>query len=377
MKCFVRYVFAVSVFILFSEFSLNFLGYKTLSAKLSEYEKYVSIRNDSVYLVPFYYSDSLGIMKPRLTYKSNYIVPIYYRKYIELQEYLKSCSYNKDGFRGNSFDSLPVNKKKIMFIGDSYVFGYDAFPISNSFVDVVQRKDTNLYCLNFGVGGADVATYELIVRKYIKRIKPDLIVCCLYLDNDFVYYDKKIYPYEFNDVFVTNCGTLNKCNNNYSRDSIQIFDTYIDAYNNIRNHVYYKKNSNQIEYFLQKYSRTYAVIANSLLLKDYVVKSRVVEKKNHTMYYINSITNECEKNKTQLIFTIIPIFGCPDYDLNKKIIIDNLSDRMKLYFPLGLNKKHYDYDQRHTSHFNNEGYKFYGEFLYGLIDSVLNNNIKE
>lgn len=371
MKFIYYFLFSVIILILL-DFFLSLIGYKTNQKILYETNNNIILRTDSVYLVPYYLSDSLGIMKPKLDYNKNKKIPIYFKKFIELEKYLSNSIYNKEGYRGNDINNIQKDKYKIMFIGDSYVFGYDAFPLSNSFVDVVQRKDTSLYCLNFGVGGADLATYELILRNYIVKVKPDLVVCCIYLDNDFVFYNKKIKPNQINDIFITNCGALYKEDYNYSKDSIQVFENYIDAYNNIRNKIYYKNNINIIEQFLQKNSRIYSIIVNSFFKDDYKVNSKKIIKNDYSMVYINAMKEKCKKLNIEIMFTIIPKFGETDYNNCKKIINKHINNDITTYYPHGLSKSHYDFSQNHLAHFNNNGYKFYGEFLYSLIDSIKN-----
>ncbi|MCB9225535.1 MAG: SGNH/GDSL hydrolase family protein, partial [Chitinophagales bacterium] len=117
----------------------------------------------------------------------------------ETEDIIKEYTINNQGFRSTyNFDSATVNAIKdtsfvIMFIGDSHTDGCCANPITNSFVNLVD-KQLNYTALNFGIGGTDPLQYKLIAQKYLLKIKPDLLIVNLCLGNDFINFERKPNP---------------------------------------------------------------------------------------------------------------------------------------------------------------------------------------
>lgn len=175
------------VFILIIEIALHLLNVRPLSYFLPTASNLALIETKSEVVTPlhFFIPDSLGLQKidlskynPKFENHNNWSKELYY--------YIKDAQQNEDGFRGNSFKNIPSNKTKVMFIGDSYVFGYEAVPITNSFVDLIQENDSNLYCLNMGVGSTDLCGYNTIAQYYVPKIKPNIVVLCIYVNDLFI-----------------------------------------------------------------------------------------------------------------------------------------------------------------------------------------------
>jgi hypothetical protein len=91
--------------------------------------------------------------------------------------------FNGSGFTGNDLVPVETTRPRVLFIGDSHVFGVAAHPIlENRFTSLVEKQGFHTY--NTGIGGLDVVQYGLIAKKYIPRLKPDYVVLVLFLGND-------------------------------------------------------------------------------------------------------------------------------------------------------------------------------------------------
>ena len=89
---------------------------------------------------------------------------------------------NSDGFRGSEFDEPAAGRPTVMFLGDSFAWGASANPITECFVDQVDRA--GFRTINLGVPGAAPNQYAALGETYIPKIKPDVVIACLYLMND-------------------------------------------------------------------------------------------------------------------------------------------------------------------------------------------------
>ncbi len=111
---------------------------------------------------------------------------------------------NSDGFRGPELDPPGDGLPTVLFVGDSFTWGIGAGPIERCFVDRVGRAGYR--AVNLSVPGTAPNQYEALVRKYIARIQPDVVIVLLYLGNDFTSAAPMIPNHDL--VYVTNAGWL-------------------------------------------------------------------------------------------------------------------------------------------------------------------------
>ncbi len=104
-----------------------------------------------------------------------------------------NVAINNLGFLGNDWSTQDTNKKKILFIGDSFTWGAGAEPIQQGFVSRLTAK-THLAVYNTGIPGADPAQYQFIAERYIPKLKPAYTFVMLYLGNDIVREKRAIVP---------------------------------------------------------------------------------------------------------------------------------------------------------------------------------------
>ena len=112
---------------------------------------------------------------------------------------------NENGFKSIPFKNYPLNRKKILLIGDSFTWGHNTPNITNGFADILLSKGYVVY--NTGISGADPSQYLAIAKKYIPILRPDIVVANFFLENDVFYHERPTVPYK--PIFIsTNAGNL-------------------------------------------------------------------------------------------------------------------------------------------------------------------------
>ncbi len=112
-----------------------------------------------------------------------------------LKDYLNH-PINLDGFRSIAFDTGVKGKKKILFIGDSFTYGFSAWPLTNSFYDKFLMQGRYI-AYNAGITCTDPVQYLAIAKAYIPILKPDLVVVSCFWGNDVMFYPRESKPYQF------------------------------------------------------------------------------------------------------------------------------------------------------------------------------------
>lgn len=92
---------------------------------------------------------------------------------------------NNIGFRDVEYDEFLRNKKpNILFIGDSFVWGYDV-EAEDRFTEILRKKIGNKYNIfNFGVSGYGTDQEFLLLKKYYDEFKPKMVFIIL-CQNDY------------------------------------------------------------------------------------------------------------------------------------------------------------------------------------------------
>ena len=108
-----------------------------------------------------------------------------YRAEWKYFEYAFNVNINSLGLRDREYNEK--KKKRILFIGDSFTFGVGV-ELVDTFVKRVESillgQGFPIECINGGRVGAGTGEYLYYARKYVKTLKPDCIVLCLYPEND-------------------------------------------------------------------------------------------------------------------------------------------------------------------------------------------------
>jgi lysophospholipase L1-like esterase len=81
--------------------------------------------------------------------------------------------HNKDGFRDNDIGGK--TKKRIAFIGDSFVWGFDV-NADERFTEKLQKKIPTWEVLNMGVSGYGTDQEYILLKNWFKKYQPDIVV---------------------------------------------------------------------------------------------------------------------------------------------------------------------------------------------------------
>jgi hypothetical protein len=94
-----------------------------------------------------------------------------------------SVTNNSEGFRAP--EHVPSNKPGIAFIGDSFVWGYDA-EAEERFTDKLQTKRPEWSVYNLGVSGYGTDQEYLLLQRFFDKYKPRVVflLYCVETDHD-------------------------------------------------------------------------------------------------------------------------------------------------------------------------------------------------
>ena len=124
--------------LLTGEGSLRLLGFQSgilLQPKEMKYN-WINLEGGEARVIPFFEPDSFGLLKPKLPLAELDLEDTLL--YVPLANKLANITLNQDGFRGHDFDTCNNEKVKVLFLGDSFTFGFDAEPLNHCFVDQLE-----------------------------------------------------------------------------------------------------------------------------------------------------------------------------------------------------------------------------------------------
>jgi len=336
------------VFLMILEVVLRLAGMETIikmEQKTPEWKnRYQSlclkISSQKLECVNSFYTDHEGFFKANADYFAN-------------SKNKRNIWINRDGFRGNPFESVKTSRPKILLIGDSFVWGASADPFTNSFADLLGSAGYHVY--NAGIPGTDPQQYAMIAEKYTARLKPDIVAVCVYLGNDVRKSPLLMAPNQ-NLHYDTNYGFLLGYD-----DSGRFFKDAGEAFS------YLKKRkcgdvSGPVDYFIYK-----TVIGKGI--KSAVTRENRGPNFDGTKKWVRDslqrIQDTCDKNGTKCIFFIIPFLN-QDFQKNKSIQKNlHLFAGFSHYYPENLGKS--DYCKPPNNHLNNPGHKKYADFMIRVL----------
>ncbi len=92
-----------------------------------------------------------------------------------------SVRHNSRGFRDE--EHIPVEKNRMMVLGDSFVWGYDVEE-EYRFTEILDEKLENTQVFNLGVSGFGTDQEWLLLQKNYEFYKPDVVFLLFCTDND-------------------------------------------------------------------------------------------------------------------------------------------------------------------------------------------------
>ena len=292
---------------------------------------------------------------------------------------------NEQGFRGSfnytrsSVDSIRqyTGKKVVMLIGDSYVEGCCADEMKNSFPDLL-AGGPHYEVLNFGVSGTDPVQYELIIRKYLKALRPDVVMVNIYAGNDFLTYDRKPNPgAPLTFPFKENKWIYGVATNHLSKKLNYSFKTADEAYDFYMEHYTLRgKNRNLFQKALSYsviISKLYIFMEHKIKLNEWNNMNRdlIIDVDKITYDHVKNMQACCDSVSIPCLFTLIPspTEAKEGKALNAKY--KNYFKEIPYYAPDHLTEADYDGADM-SNHFNNQGHQKYADFLTKLLNDKFN-----
>ncbi|MFT5861175.1 MAG: hypothetical protein ACI865_003296 [Flavobacteriaceae bacterium] len=272
--------------------------------------------------------------------------------------YMKS-PINSDGFRSIEFENVSTNKQKIFLLGDSFTWGSGVENLSASFADDLTSRGFLVY--NSGIVGTDLPQYAEIARKYIQTVKPDVVVLNLFLGNDIAEHRIVLKPF-LSQYYNTNAGTL------MSAPHGKVAKNAEEAYARIIDQMMIPKKMSWVN-FVASQTRI-STLFWGIFVKMGIIGNVASKKSENYWDFVNQskvgyivnaeiladIEQICEKNKCELIVSIIP-------ERDNLAISKHMVDKMVVNFPYvrisNLTKEDYASD----GHFNESGSRKYAGFI--------------
>lgn len=366
MKYWVKYfIYLIIISLVGMEMMLRMLHFEPgIFLSLEQQKKsWVDLKCDSIYMEDIFIPDSLGlpIANPHYFENKKEVSFIYER----VRDSFEGLQLNSNGFRCPEFKIDTSTTKSFFFVGDSFTFGFDAIPLNQSFVDLFQLQHPEYLVYNAGVPGIDLLGCKIVIENYIQKVHPDYLVLCVYV-NDWVNYDKKNKPNDYNYMFPTSCGLLLNDYERKSGDSVEVYLNFRSAYANIQNKFSVKYiNDGAIKFLLSHSVLASLLYAYCKALPKMIVKDVTVYKKeNKTSAIYRDIYKMCNKNNTKLITLLIPGRKNLKKEHNIPLFSEMLGDSVTMYWPYGIAANHYG--KFPHVHFNNEGISSMQSFWLNL-----------
>ncbi len=269
---------------------------------------------------------------------------------------------NSDGFRSVEFKPYAGKRKKILLLGDSFTYGCNAEPLTESFYDQM-LMDTSLIIYNSGIIATDPVQYLSVLNKYGTRLNPDVVVVNFFWGNDLMPYPRQAVPYQYamypqkeSMVNAAPFGSYLSFSqaNKVAKLSCVIPNQKSNAYNAIMAKTVI---TTRFWLLINKLINN-GVVEEDEELKSYSQHGLIVDETTNTKVVINQIKSVCANLHCQCIFAVIP-----DYCNNQKTDIQAQCDGI-----FGLNAYVIPPAQANwyncsNGHFNNNGHHLYAKFL--------------
>lgn len=274
-----------------------------------------------------------------------------------------SLHINSHGFRSKEFNAVDTTKKKVLLIGDSFVWGMSAKPMPDScFADMLGNL-SDYEVINAGIPATDPVQYAEIAKQYIPVLKPDYVVIFFFMGNDLMEHDRAVVPNEALSYW-TNAGAVSADIDGRHFSSAQ------EAYSYLANEKYYLKQPK--EWYKKVISKS------ALLSRLYAGKFRIEEKlafehkRKHadvSLKYLYNIKETADANKVPIKFVVIP--ELKEANLSKDKYYERYSallrdENLKEYWLFPPTDEQY-YVAYPDGHLNNEGHRQYALFIKTML----------
>ncbi|MFN8321355.1 MAG: hypothetical protein U0T74_01735 [Chitinophagales bacterium] len=283
--------------------------------------------------------------------------------------------FNEEGFRSIAFKKHKTKHKRILIIGDSFVYGMSAIPFTNSFTDILLARGYMVYAA--GIPGTDPAQYAAITKKYVPFLKPDLIISCFYFGNDLMRFYRPTVPNQPNE-HITNAGFFNSYPLGNYLSAAEAYD-YYKCLASIPHTTFFNKLCAQtcIGSVLWNICYNYKWVSHTGI-EEYDKYNSLNCNPKFTKKYVQIVDSVGLENNIPILHTIIPQYNSL-YNINREYLtidtsIINQIFTSHFFCPMDMSARN-DYDIP-GYHFNNSGATKFANFLESLIMSKTYNEEK-
>ena len=296
-------------------------------------------------IYPFY-TDSEGIFKAKKNYNW------------ENGRFGKNVAINSNGFRGIEFCDYVSDKKRILFLGDSFTWGASAEPITNCFVDLVSEQ--GYLAFNTGIPGTDPGQYAYLAKKYVPVLKPDFVIAMVYMGNDLTVKPSPMIP-DKNLFYITDDIWL------FAFDENNRYLTFEESFYRY----YYLDHSPDLLKNKLKYIFSSTVIGKKFwqFIKSFKNKKEDTYKRtlsNDILNLFDQIKKISTENNARFMLFIIPAHPLLENVNFSKKEIAYIFKNLELLIPENLS--HRDYSVLPDDHFNNSGHLKMSRYIIDEID---------
>lgn len=233
---------------------------------------------------------------------------------------------NNFGMRTNYNWNNTINSKKIIFFGDSVLFGGSYIDNTELFSDKLCSMISNSICGNYGVNGYRVENLKL----RISEVK-----------------DK----FEFDHLIIVVSESIQM-----GQSKFQEFPFYEQF-----NFKFFKSTREILNHILFKYN----------LMDNYHKKIKIIKKKsNHnSIGDLISILNEISNSKTKVKIIILPTLENLNRGKIKKHFFENINSNQIKVFNMFDNFKTINYEELYfnNAHLNKKGHDYFAKIIYDTI----------
>lgn len=266
---------------------------------------------------------------------------------------------NSNGFRSIPFKNHETDKTKLLLLGDSFTWGWNAESITNSFADHLTTMGYAVY--NSGISATDPSQYQAVAERYVEVIKPDVVIVNFYMVNDVVHHLRTPKPHQIYS-WETNAGVFYSFPaGEYITDIDSAYD-FVLGYNSIPNTGF--KFLNRLMASTVITTRIWNALAQlGLGYFLYEDERKLPHPEIPVVHaHTDAISEVCRANSAKLMISVIP----DNRDLHDKTYL-NLFGEIEPVKISGLNSDHFNPKDRH---FNDLGHEKYADFLHEKITSL-------
>ena len=252
----------------------------------------------------------------------------YYPKYNQNVTRLNKSKViiNNFGMRTNYNWNNTINSKKIIFFGDSVLFGGSYIDNSELFSEKLCSMISNSICGNYGVNGYRVENLKLRISEVKDKFEFDHLI--IVVSESIQMGQSKFQEFPF-----------------YEQFNFKIFKSTRE----ILNHILFKYN----------------------LMDNYHKKIKIIKKKsNHNnIGDLISILNEISNSKTKVKIIILPTLENLNRGKIKKHFFENINSNQIKVFNMFDNFKTINYEELYfnNAHLNKKGHDYFAKIIYDTI----------